>query len=245
MKNLFKKISKISVYTLYKNYKDTKAYKKCIEQQQQQIRKYSDENIIRKLHIGCGSNYFKGWLNTDLNYNEKVAFLDAGKTFPLISDSFDAVYSEHLFEHLNLNQQINMLKESYRVLKKGGTLRIATPSIKFLFELYQNPNSDINKNYQQWAIQHSLTLKSVKENISDDKVHHIYVINNFFRAWGHQLIHDFESLSALTIQCGFNTPKSFNIGESEVEYLKSVEKHMTIIPSKMNLLETMIIEVTK
>ena len=245
MKKQLKRILRISIYSLYEKYRNNIRRKQRDLMQKKIIGEYFNSSEIKKLHIGCGANIYDGWLNTDLNYNEHVAFLDASNTFPFDNGVFNYVYSEHLFEHLKFKQQMNMLKEAYRVLKKGGVMRIATPSIDFLVTLYKESSSEESKCYSQWAVNHSPLLLTVKKELQDKSHYHCYVINNFFKAWGHQMIHDFSSLKALALQCGFSDIRSCKVGESQDFHLKNIERHGTIIPPKMNLLETMVVELVK
>ena len=83
MKKRIKKILKTSLFSIYENYQNNKKEKRCIIQRDQLIETYQKSTALKKVQIGCGSNILEGWLNTDLNYNEKIAFLDAGAKFPI------------------------------------------------------------------------------------------------------------------------------------------------------------------
>lgn len=239
-------MSQLSPYHAYKWYSDRKYFKNKKNKQKRIIQYYLESESQKKLQIGCGSNVLKTWLNTDVNDQLiDVAFLDAGAPFPIPSDTFDFVYSEHMFEHIHLALQINMIKESYRVLKKGGVLRIATPNLAFLIELYEKPNEGLNKTYMKWAVNDSPYLIDVKNKIQDKKFYHCYVINNFFKAWGHQLIHDVSSLKGLGLQYGFAKVEESEVGHSIHKDLQNIEKHGSIIPPEFNKLETMVLEFTK
>lgn len=245
MKKRIKHILSFSPYNLYEIVRD-KMYKTTRTQKElSKIENYIANNEIKKIQIGCGTNFIEGWLNTDIKSSNQIAYLDAGVKFPIESDSFDFVYSEHLFEHLKVEQQINMLRESYRILKNGGVMRIATPNIGFLFELYENPNAQENMDYVDWAVKNIPHLAEVKNGIVTKEEHYIYVINNFFKAWGHQVIHNKSSMSKLALQCDFTQVRECSVGESEVLVFKDIEKHGTIIPERINLLETMVIELVK
>lgn len=88
-----------------------------------------------------------------------------------------------------------MLTESYRILKKGGILRIATPNIDFLFNIHGNPVVPESIYYVDWAVKNIHQLKSVEILGIDKEEYYIYVINNFFKDWGHQVIHNFTSIN--------------------------------------------------
>ena len=245
MKKRIKNILKFSIFGAYENFRDRKLLKQRLKEQNQIISEYIKTNTIKKLQIGCGSNIYSGWLNTDLNNSKKIAFLDAGDQFPIESESFDYIYSEHLFEHLTITQQLNMLNEGARILKKGGVMRIATPSLDFLSNLYTDSSSKKNQEYVKWAVSSSPYLKSVKDGVMDDSTHFCYVINNFFKAWGHQMIHNYNSLKLLSFQSGYSEVRACSVGESEISDLKNIERHGSIIPQEMNLMETMVVELIK
>lgn len=201
------------------------------------IKKYLSNTKVPKLQIGCGWNHLKGWLNTGITYEECQGgvYLDAGKPFPFPNESFDFVFSEHLFEHLTYPQAMNMLKESYRVLKPGGVIRIATPNLQFLIGLYQEPKKPIHKEYIEYT--------ATKEWLPPTPV---FVINRFHTAWGHQIVYDKETLSDLLEKVGYKDLCWCEVGQSKHSALIDVEGHFKRgFPVKFNQLETMILEATK
>lgn len=245
LKKRAKKILSYSPFGVYEIFRDKKKNRQKIKAQIRLIENYLKTNAIKKLQIGCGKNVLEGWLNTDLNYSENIAYLDAGTVFPLESNVLDCIYSEHLFEHLTINQQINMLNEGMRVLKKGGIMRIAMPNVAFLFNIYSNPNTPVHIDYVDHYVSSYPCFKSVRESINDRDQHYIYVINNFFKAWGHQMIHDFSSIEKLAMQCNYSSIRKCKVGESEISFLQNIEKHGTVMPERINFIETMVVEIMK
>jgi predicted SAM-dependent methyltransferase len=245
LKKRVKKILSYSPFGVYEIFRDKKKNKQKIQAQISLIENYLKKNAIKKLQIGCGKNILEGWLNTDLNYSENIAYLDAGTVFPIESNALDCIYSEHLFEHLTVSQQINMLNEGMRVLKKGGVMRIAMPNLEFLYNIYSNPNTPVHQDYVNHYISSHSCLRSVFELVDSKEEHYIYVINNFFKAWGHQMIHDFSSIQKLALQCNYEVVRRCKVGESEVSFLQNIERHGTAIPERINLLETMVVEIVK
>lgn len=208
------------------------------------INRYIASNQIRKLHVGCGGNFFETWLNTDLvGDNKKIAMLDVSKPFPISTSTFDYVYSEHLLEHLTPKQQISFLKESYRILKPGGKIRIATPNFKFLMELAQAEKSDFQREYLNWNAR--TFLKNIPQELINKDDIDVYVINNYFRDWGHQFIHKSSSLSSILIFSGFTALKFEAVGKSDDPQLMAVEQHGAMITDIYNEFETMIVEGVK
>ena len=130
-----------------------------------------------------------------------------------------------------------MLKESYRVLKPSGTIRIGTPNFKFLVDLYLHPDKPINKRYIEWS------AGGGGGNPVPDTA--LNVINKFHTSWGHQIIYDKETLSALLKENGFRNIRVCEIGKSEVPALNNVESHFKQMPYEFYELETMILEADK
>lgn len=80
------------------------------------------------LHLGCGPRRLEGWINADLAGRQKIDLaLDARKRLPFPAGSLDAIFSEHLLEHLDYDEAERLLRECARVLKPGGVVRIVVP----------------------------------------------------------------------------------------------------------------------
>ena len=113
---------------------------------------------IRFLQVGgdwwnkCGD----GWLNSDFVYTRlPVGFIcedwrtgryilrqDAGHRWPFEDNSFEIVYSEHMFEHILPMDGSTFLREMYRILKPGGVLRVTTPDLEKYLLGYVNRATD-------------------------------------------------------------------------------------------------------
>lgn len=195
-----------------------------------------DHQVV-KLQLGSGVHILPDWLNTDKSISGCLAgavYMDVGKQFMLPENSVNYVYSEHLFEHLTFSQAKNMLKECCRVMKTDGVIRIATPSLEFLLDLYKNPEKEINKQYIDWAAKEG-NLPPLP----------VYVINRFHTSWGHQIIYDFDTLSKLLETCGFRNICQCEMSKSTHAALNGVEGHFNAMPYEFCCLETMILEAVK
>lgn len=71
---------------------------------------------------------------------------------PGIEDqTYDGVYSEHFIEHLTKDEGIAFLKEMYRIMKPGATIRTIWPSMDFVDML----NSDENHNNNNFVVMYN------------------------------------------------------------------------------------------
>jgi len=201
------------------------------------IEKYLTSHKIKKLQLGCGDNRLPSWLNSDLDGIGPIIPIDVTKKFPSSNSTFHCVFSEHLIEHLTLDQGKNMLREIFRILKPRGKVRIATPDLKFLIRLYNPKKSAVQKKYIKWTITENY------HQVNEDR--ESYVINNFFRAWSHQFIYDFETLKSVLEEIGFININRFKPGKSRDPNLKNIESHWKAIGIDFNNLESMVAEGTK
>jgi predicted SAM-dependent methyltransferase len=113
-----------------------------------------------QLNLGCGKMVVDGWINVDYSLgarlaklrifaslNKKLKFFKTDwdsrimihnltKRLPWDDSTVDIIYSSHTLEHLTRLQGDKFLSECYRVLKKGGILRIIVPDLAYLIQQY-------------------------------------------------------------------------------------------------------------
>jgi len=201
------------------------------------IEGYFAEQEIRKLHIGCGGNTPKEWLNADLfPYSDNIIHLDATKTFPFANDTFDYIFSEHMIEHVPYSDGFAMLSECHRVLRNNGKIRISTPNLQHFIDLYKGDKSELQKEYIEWN-----TDTFIKGAPYYDDT---FVINNSVRAWGHQFIYDEKTLRASLERAGFTKIIRCELNESENEAFRNLEKEEKM-PKGFLKLESFTLEGTK
>ena len=180
------------------------------------IRNYLSTHKTRKLHLGAGPNIINGWFNTDVELKGKgVYFLDVSRRFPIQDQTFDYILSEHLIEHFTYQDGLCILKECYRVLKPGGTIRIATPDIDKIISLRTKEKNELQNRYIKWHIDNFLP--------GMDAYNDCFVINNAFRGWAHQFIYDEGTLRNSMHKAGFVEIRRYNPGESDDETFTGIE----------------------
>ena len=100
------------------------------------------------LNIGSGGSEIDGFLSVDYfsdgYYANKqfdcIHYDMRGDNLPFEDDSVDTIYCSHVIEHIETEYVEMFFKESFRVLKLGGVLRIVCPDVEYLYNnLKDNP----------------------------------------------------------------------------------------------------------
>jgi len=170
--------------------------------------------LSRKLHVGCGNVKLLGWLNIDVEPGTDLV-IDVREGLPFGDNSIDFIYSEHFFEHLTYEEGEKVFREFWRCIKKGGVLRIATPDLDFLIQIY---NRDFKN--QDWF---PAGFEFVETRGR--------AINMAFRWWGHQYVYNEEELIGQLIKVGFQNIKRCELNKSNYPELSDLEtrKESTLI----------------
>lgn len=78
-----------------------------------------------KLNIGCASNKREGFINIDINESHNPDVVCDAMDLPYDDSSVDYIAANMIVEHLP--DRVAFMDECFRVLKKGGILRMTTP----------------------------------------------------------------------------------------------------------------------
>ena len=79
-----------------------------------------------KLHLGCGNDYRKGYLNCDISKEVKPdKIVNLEKKLPFKDNSITEVIANHVFEHVQ--NFIPLMHELHRICKKGTKIKIKVP----------------------------------------------------------------------------------------------------------------------
>ena len=150
-----------------------------------------------KIHLGCWRRNIPGWINVDLcdlphiHYRRSIEDLSCFK-----DKSADIIYSSHNLEYFDKETVIDVLLEWRRVLKVGGTLRLAVPDFGALVQLYEK-TKDIN-----------LLLGPLYGRMVIDEPTGTQTIF-------HKTVFDETSLKKILEKCGFSNVKRYNWRETE------------------------------
>lgn len=127
-------------------------------------KKYPQESILKKrfYNIGAGGFYHPYWTNIDFKSDWYKVYEETSlsgihfdlmslQPLPIGSDSAELVYSSHTVEHISDPAAQNMFNESFRILKKGGLIRVTTPNINLEYRAMR----DNDRHYFFWIDNYS------------------------------------------------------------------------------------------
>ena len=152
-----------------------------------------EDKLMIKLHLGCGErNFGDEWTHID---GGNFDHLDSHSITDLDfeDNSVDLIYASHVLEYFDRDEVIVVLKEWHRVLKMGGTLRIAVPNFEELSRLYLA---------QHIPLEGILGPIFGKWQMGDETIYH-------------KTTYDRRSLGMLLRACGFDKEKRYRWQDTE------------------------------
>jgi predicted SAM-dependent methyltransferase len=175
------------------------------------VEQWSSAGDLR-LNVGSSGGHVEGWISIDIERDpEGRCFrMDAAAPWPFRDGSAAAVNSEHFIEHLTRDQAAAYLREAFRVLRCGGTIRTSTPDLAGMAEAYiaKDPGVlDVHRSHGYRASGHA------------------DLVNNYFFQHGHRHIFDFDTLAELLSDAGFLQIERASFGQSRHPELRGIDTH--------------------
>jgi predicted SAM-dependent methyltransferase len=155
-----------------------------------------------RLHLGCGWVHKPGWVNVDLFLTKADLVWDLSHGIPFADDSVEAIFHEHLLEHLTLQQGFRLAEESLRVLRPGGILRIGVPDAGACVASYAGLADP------DWANSQPTGMLAVQA---------------LFYEHGHRAMYDAQTLITLCRAAGFRDSSARSSGDSDLDRAPDTE----------------------
>ena len=113
--------------------------------------------------MGCGwRNFGVGWTHIDGGNYTHLDHNDITR-LPYKDEEVDLIYCSHVLEYFDRGEAVELLKEWKRVLKQGGTLRVAVPDFAAYVQLYHSKSI---------GLQECLGPLYGKMKMKDDSIYH-------------------------------------------------------------------------
>jgi predicted SAM-dependent methyltransferase len=160
------------------------------------------------VQLGSGGNNWDGWVNVDLSPSSHPDLvLDLRGGFPA-APVVRRAYSEHVLEHLDIEDGRRLLADLASALAPDGLVRIAMPDLDHLIDCYRGDWRD-----QAW--------------LDDEAYAHIdsaaRMLNYSLRSWGHKYVYGFDELALRLREAGFTQIERMAWGESDDPELRGRE----------------------
>lgn len=180
---------------------------------------------VTQLHVGCGLVFLKGWLNILYEPKQEYGRIKGAdgalvlnynllKKWPVDDNAVRFIAGSHFIEHLDLNCGIQFLKESFRVMKPGGVIRLSCPDLETYAKNYVEKNAGFfeNKLIREWC------AFSRAETPGE-----ILAAKAYDSGGAHKWFYDFDSLVHILEVAGFKDIKRCARLEGEVPELDALE----------------------
>lgn len=173
--------------------------------QRRKAQRIAQANDSLKLHLGSGSQPKEGWLNVDLAGDPIDLAWNLARGIPFGDASVDAIFHEHLLEHIPLQAGVGVMDESFRVLKPGGILRIGVPDAGELLRSYVGDGERI-------------------EAIHPGRPTRMLAVQELFYWHRHTTMYDEETLALMFRAAGFPDPVSREFGDTNLTTAPDTER---------------------
>jgi len=204
--------------------------------QPQPIRHSVTSNYVQ---YGCGWSAPDDWINFDASFTLRwerlpilgriytknarrfpanVKYGDIVKGLPIAEESCRGIYASHVLEHLALEDFHRALKNTYKLLRKGGVFRLVVPDLEGLVREYLGrlERNEVNAN----------TLLLRQTNLGTERrprgiIGNVYKLLN---TSSHLWMWDQTSLTYALEEAGFVQVRPCRFGDSEDDKFTLVEE---------------------
>jgi predicted SAM-dependent methyltransferase len=152
-----------------------------------------------RLQLGSGRRRKPGWINVDLAFGAPVDLAwRLPRRLPFASGSVDAIFHEHLLEHLPLESAVSLLDECHRLLRPGGILRVGVPDAGAYLEAYAQVD------------------KKLLETLRPNRPTRLLAVQEVFYLPGHRTMYDLQTLTLVLAASGFTESEPRSFGDSRL-----------------------------
>jgi len=142
----------------------------------------------------------------------------------IADNSYDGIYSEHFIEHLEKDRGDALLRECFRILKPGGTIRTVWPAMEFVDRLLSSEDMSnhpfVVHYYQRYILQENFArLKPSHYKRKQDAC----AEGLLYQKGEHKYLWSVIELQSKLRHLGFKKVKEGQYGQSKVPEFNNIE----------------------
>lgn len=157
-----------------------------------------------RLHLGSGGEHKEGWINVDCVGDPVELAWNLAHGIPFGDASAEAIFHEHLFEHIPLRAGMGLMDECFRVLKPGGILRVGVPDAGALIRSYVGDGEYV-------------------DSLHPGRPTRLIAVQELFYWHEHVTMFDDETLAMVFRAGGFPDPVRRKYGDTDLEWAPDTE----------------------
>jgi predicted SAM-dependent methyltransferase len=170
--------------------------------------------------VGCGPNIEPGFINLDYEWRPGLDICcDIRRGIALPDACLDGIFTEHCLEHVSFEECLGSLREFYRLLVKGGTVRIVVPDGGLYLRLYARQQGGTGEEFPY------VGPEGLQDRVKDSAIGFtpMMAVNRIFRGYGHQFCYDHDTLRNMLNHVGFKNIEdaSFRVGRMQELLIES------------------------
>jgi predicted SAM-dependent methyltransferase len=162
-----------------------------------------------RLNVGCGSLPLDDWINIDLIGLPIDLAWDLSRPLPFEDGTVDAIFHEHVIEHLPGAAGYRLLKECHRLLRPDGVLRVVAPDASKYIESYFDPQHEFIRSFR------------------GDRPTPMLALQEEFYGFGHRAVYDHDTIALFCDTIGFSHVERSAFGRSRIDPCPDSEWRVT------------------
>ncbi len=141
---------------------------------------------------------------------------DITRPLGFADESVDVIFTEHVLEHISFVDCISFMRESRRILKPAGVLRVISPMIERILTVSLDDEKSRQYIHNQLVGVYQKENEILKKELGLDGVREFrktFMLNDIFREHGHKFLWSAELMVKVLRALGYRQAQVCEVGE--------------------------------